>query len=379
MEIGIDISLAIGQRAGVGQYSFNLVKELAKLDQRNQYTLFPFFTHIYDPNFKKFDFPRGDNFKMKFENLSEEWVEALWRRSWIPKYKFLDGLDLFHSTTFCIPEGFNKRVISTIYDISFKTHSEFHTPGNIKHCDKGTKQAVEKADTIIAISEHTKRDLIEYYSCPAEKIVVIYLGYDERFQQIEDRRKKDQINAEYGLTRPFIFNVGSIEPRKNLIGLIRAYASLGKKYHQNFDLVISGGQGWLNTEIYKEVEKLKMSDSVKFIGYVDDEDLPYLYNSAEVFAYPSFYEGFGLPILEAMACGCPVITSNVSSMPEVGGHAVSYIDPKDTETIKKALESVLGDKKKQSNMTRNGLEQAKKFSWTKCAQKTFKIYESVNR
>ena len=166
MEIGIDISLAVGQRAGVGQYSFNLVKELVKLDQKNEYTLFPFFIYIYNLDFKKFDFPRGENFKMKFENLSEEWIETLWRRSWIPKYKFLDGLDLFHSTTFCIPEGFNKKMISTIYDISFKTHPKFHTPANIKHCDRGTKQAVESADTIIAISAHTKNNLIKHYTTP---------------------------------------------------------------------------------------------------------------------------------------------------------------------------------------------------------------------
>lgn len=377
MEIGVDVSLAVGQKAGVGQYSFNLVKELAKLDIKNQYTLFPFFTHIYDMDFKKFDFPRGENFKMKFENLSDEWIEMLWKKSWIHKYKFLDGLDLFHSTTFCIPEGFKGKVVSTIYDVSFKTHPEFHTAGNIKHCDNGTKQAIERADKIIVISEHTKNDLVEHYSCPEEKIVVTHLGCDSKFRLIENEEKKTEMAAKYGLKKPFIFNVGSIEPRKNIIGLIRAYAGLKDSYREEFDLVIAGGRGWLNSSIYKEVEKLEINDNVKFIGYVDEEDLPYLYNLAEVFVYPSFYEGFGLPILEAMVCGCPVITSKVSSMPEVGGEAVLYVDPKETGIIKEALESLLDDEKKRGEMIDVGFKQVKNFSWEKCAKQTLAVYNSL--
>lgn len=375
MEIGIDISLAVGQRAGVGQYSFNLVKELAKLDLENQYTLFPFFTHVYDLDFKKFDFPRGENFRMKFENLSEEWIDTLWNKLWIPKYKFLDGLDVFHSTTFCFPNDFKGKVVSTIYDVSFRTHPEFHTTANIVHCDRGTKQAVEMADVIIVISEHTKKDLIKYYNCPAEKIVITYLGYGDRFKFIDDEQKKKEVSDKYGIKKPFVFNVGSIEPRKNIVGLIKAYAGLESRHRNNFDLVISGGKGWKNSDIYKEVEKLKIGDNVKFIGYVDDDDLPYLYNSAEVFVYPSFYEGFGLPVLEAMACGCPVITSNTSSLPEVGGDAALYIDPNKIETISKALESILDSEEKKKQMIKEGFEQAKKFSWKKCAEETLVLYK----
>lgn len=377
MEIGIDISLAVGDRAGVGQYSFNLVRELAKFDKENRYTLFPFFTHIYNDEFKKFDFLRGENFKMKYENLSKEWIDCLWRRSWIPKYKFLNGLDLFHSTTFCFPDGFKGKVVSTIYDVSFKTHPQFHTKENIDHCERGVKQAVEKADRIIVISKHTKKDLIEYYNCPEEKIVVTYLGCDERFKVIEDSGQIEAVKKKYKIDKPFIFNVGSIEPRKNISGLIEAYSTIDEKYRKSFDLVIAGGKGWLNSDIYRRVGELKLKDRVKFIGYVDDEDLPYLYNAAEVFAYPSFYEGFGLPILEAMACGCPVIASNVSSMPEVSGDATILINPEKTDMLKIAIESVLKNDSKRKSMKKKGLKQAGKFSWEKCAKETLAIYNSL--
>lgn len=375
MKIGIDVSPAVGDRTGVGQYSFNLVKELAKIDKENQYTIFSFFTYIYNEEFKKFDFNRDKNFKFKFENLSREWIDYLWRKLWIPKCKFLDGLDLFHSTTFCFPDDFSGKIISTIYDVSFKTHPQFHEQANIEHCERGVKQAIEKADKIIVISGHTKKDLIKYYNCPEEKIVITYLGCDERFRVLDGSEKISAIKKKYKIDKPFIFNVGSIEPRKNISGLMEAYSILENKYKKSFDLVIAGGKGWLNSGIYKKKEELNLAGNVKFIGYVDDDDLPYLYNSAELFVYPSFYEGFGLPILEAMACGCPVITSNSASMPEVSGDAAILIDPEKTDMLETAIESVLKNRGKHKSMKEKGLKQAEKFSWTKCAQETLRVYK----
>lgn len=378
MKIGIDISLSPGDKAGVGTYSQQLVKNLSILDKKNDYTLFPFFHHIFDPNFKKITPPAGaQNMKVKFSELPFDWVEYLWKKSWIPRSKFLNDLDLIHITTFVMPPDFKGKIVSTIYDITFKIHPEFHTPENIAHCDKGTREAVEKADAIITISKNSKEDLIKHYGCDPQKIHVTLLAGDEHFKPCDNYERKEAVRKKYRLQKPFILNVGTVEPRKNVLGLIKAYLTLPEKIQTEFELVIAGGKGWLNSDIFDFIKKNKLENKVRFLGFVDDEDLPIIYNLAKIFVYPSFYEGFGLPVIEAMSGGCPVICSNISSMPEIGKEAAELINPHDFHQIGQSLKTLLKDEKKLGKMKEKGLKHAKNFSWKKCARQTLDIYEKL--
>jgi glycosyltransferase involved in cell wall biosynthesis len=374
MKIGLDISLTIGEKAGVGYYTYNLVKNLAKIDKINNYILYPFYYYIFHPEFKEAFCPEQKNFKLNLEWLSKKTITKLWFSNKIPKEWFFPKVDVLHSTTFCVPTKGYKKIIATIYDVSFLTHPEFHIEENIAHCFKGTSDAVKHADKIIAISRNTKNDLIKYFNCDPAKIAVTYLGANKRFVPINDKYQTETIKKKYGIKNKYIFNLGSIEPRKNISGLIEAYAMLPNELKNEYDLVIAGGKGWKNSGIYNMVKQLHLTEYIAFIGFVDDDDLPYLYNEASVFVYPSHYEGFGLPVLEAMACGCPVISSNISSIPEVVGEAGILINPTDTEELKENIKKVLVDVSLAKEMSRRGIIQSQKFNWENCAKKTLGIY-----
>ncbi len=381
MKIGIDISLSVGQPAGVGVYSSQLVQGLAQLDHVNEYTLFPFFYYIMHPDYKQLNIVSQYNFKNKFQHLSKVWIDYLWNTSDLDRSDILGSLDILHSTTFCVPSNIKSKLVVTIHDISFETHPQFHVKTNIDHCRNGTLDAVRCADKIIAVSEHTKRDLILYFQCDAEKIAVIYHGSNTILKRTIDKDIFQPICQKYYIYKPYIFNVGTIEPRKNILSLIKAYAGLSPQLQAQYDLVIAGGRGWLDDSIFEFVKEKNLQEQIKFLGYVSDHELASLYSNAEVFVYPSFYEGFGFPILEAMACGAPVICSNTSSMPEVGGDAALYIDPtqKDqgVQNIQSYLEQLLGQSKELENLRTKSLKQAKNFSWKNCAQKTLELYQSI--
>lgn len=380
MNIGIDVSLVPGSRAGVGTYAYNLVKYLARLDSSHVYTLFPFFYHIYHPDFKSTTIPLKNSaqFHYKFEHLSKEWVDYLWHNPNIDKKEILGNLDILHSTTFCVPLDFSGKQVVTIYDVSFVTHPQYHQKANIDHCFKGTKDAVEVADTIIAISEHTKRDLIEHFHCPEEKIVVTPLGYDREFYYpISNHEHIKPVLDRYKITSPYIFALATVEPRKNMDGLIMAYDALPPEIKNRYLLVIGGGKGWLDNRIYDLVQEKNLQEKVKFLGYVEEDDLRYLYSGATCFAFPSHYEGFGLPPLQAMACGCPSIIANNSSLVEVAGDAALLVDSSNIESITNALIQLLTDKTLAQSLSKKGIEQANKFSWEKCAEQTLAIYNSL--
>ena len=337
MRIGIDISLTIGEKAGVGNYCHNLVRSLGTIDQKTSIS-YSLSIIIYSIRTSKKQTVRPiKTFTVNLHWLSKKIIDYLWKSKRVPRRWFFPAVDVLHSTTFCVPKTGYKKLVVTIYDVSFLTHPEYHLDENIAHCHKGTLEAVQYADKIIAISEHTKKDLIHYYHCDPKKIVVTLLGVDERFKPLDDAARIDTAKKKYGITKKFIFNIGSIEPRKNISGLVEAYAMLPDQIQEEYDLIIGGGKGWKNSTLYETVVRLKLEDRVKFIGFVDDEDLPYLYNGATIFVYPTFYEGFGLPVLEAMACGCPVISSNVSSIPEVVGAGGLLVNPEKTNEIAAAM------------------------------------------
>ncbi len=332
MKIGIDISLATGEKTGVGYYTANLVDALAKIDTINEYLLYPFFYHMYCPDFRSYFSPPQKNFHLHWEKIYKKILARMPGKLpgkamsgfWyipVPKKWFLGDVDILHSTTFSSPRDHYGKLVTTIYDISFLTMPECHTERNRRFCLKGTLDAVRYADCIIAISNHGKQELIKYFDVDPDKIVVTHLAAKDIFAPC-GMEEQNRVLKKYRISRDFIFFVGSFEPRKNIVTLIRAYANLPENIKMQHPLVIAGGKGWLNFEIDALIKSLP-PDQIRRIGYVDEQDLPGLYSAAAVFVYPSLYEGFGLPILEAMSCGAPVITSNTSSMPEISGDAVS--------------------------------------------------------
>ncbi len=381
MNIGIDISLVPGSRAGVGTYSYNLVKYLAQLDSPFKYTLFPFFYYIYHPDFKAVDIPlqHAEQFRYKYKNLPKQWIDYLWNDSRISRATLLGDIDLLHSTTFSTPTGYKGKWISTIYDVSFYTHPQYHQKANIEHCLGGTIDAVKYAEKIIAISEHTKRDLMEHFHCPEEKIVVTPLGYDRAYYYpVHDKEEIQRVVNKYGVSGQYIFALGTVEPRKNIDGLIMAYDMLPQEIKHQYQLVIGGGKGWLDGKIFDLLKERKLEGRVKFIGYVDENDLRYLYSGATCFVFPSHYEGFGLPLLQAMACGVPVITANNSSLLEVAGDAALLVDAGNIDTITDALLQLLMDPALVKDLRKKGLAQAESFSWDGCARKTLAVYNSIS-
>jgi glycosyltransferase involved in cell wall biosynthesis len=378
MKVGLDVSLVAGERAGGGEYAYQLARALPRVDPSVSYLLYPVFYYIVHPEYPKAELPEAANMRVAFQGLLPRDVMSFWRPDGPAMFKewLLGPVDLVHSTTFCVP-SFRlrpKRLVVTIYDLSFITHPELHLPANVAHCLAGTRLAIEQADAIIAISEHTRRDLLERLAAPAERITVTPLAHDPGFARVTDGRRLAAARKRYGLPEHFVLFLGALEPRKNLLRLLEAYAALPAGLRQDVGLVVAGMSGWLNDPIRGRVAELGLDRSVHFAGYVDAGDLSALYSLATALAYPSLYEGFGLPVLEAMACGTPVLTSNVSSLPEVAGEAAMLVDPADVESIAAGLRELLESASRRAALAALGTARAATFSWDRCARQTLEVY-----
>jgi glycosyltransferase involved in cell wall biosynthesis len=259
--------------------------------------------------------------------------------------------------------------------LSFVRVPETASPRLKTYLDAVVPRSVARADHILADSQATKDDLIDLYNTPPEKITVQLSGVDQRFQRVNDTGEQTAIRQKYNLgDRPYIFACGTVQPRKNYSRLIEALARLRA---QNYDLnlVIAGGKGWLEDPMYATIRNTDMSDYVHLIGFADDADLPALYSAAACFALPSLYEGFGLPVLESMACGTPVVTSQISSLPEVAGDAALMIDPYDLEQLTTALIRLIDDQTLQAQLIEAGLRRAGQFTWKTAAQHLKRVYD----
>ncbi len=382
MKIGIDCSNVPGNRTGTGEYTLNLVRALSRIDRENSYLLYPFFYHVINPEYKKVRLPTNNNFKvLDCLPATPSYLRRIFHITLKSLFteEMLGDVDIVHSTTFCAPRfrDRKKRLVVTIYDLTVITHPECHKKLNILHCRKGIKDAIRYADAIIAISEHTKKDLVDIAGAPQDLVTVTPLAADSDLVPVREKNRLETVRKKYKLPGRYILFLGTLEPRKNVATLIRAYAALPAGLKDEVRLVIAGARGWMNTPVHDTLEKLGLMERVTFTGYVDRTDLAALYSMAECFVYPSLYEGFGLPVLEAMACATPVITSKTSSMPEVAGSAARLIDPLDEEDLARALEEILENKELQGRMTAEGLEQAKRFSWERCAKETLDVYKKV--
>lgn len=370
--IAIDYTAAARQRAGIGRYTRSLVRALARLDTTSPYTLFIPRDAQYVDDLRAFP----QNFRSATAPLNERYMVALWQRAHIPLpiELFTGASDIFYSPDFVLPPTRARKKILTVHDLSFKRMPETAVPKLSWYLEGAVPRAVARADLILADSDATRQDLIELFHTPPDRVQTLYSGCDPMFHPITDKGELDRVRAAYHLEKPFLLNVGTVEPRKNLVRLIQAFSQL--PHRQDLELLIAGGRGWMYDEIYAAPEKFGVKGQVRFLGFTPDADLPALYSLAEMVVYPSLYEGFGLPVLEAMACGAAVVTSNNSSLPEVAGDAALLIDPHDTQALTWAISRFLDDHQWRSIMQHKALARAKKFSWDKSARQLQAAFQS---
>jgi glycosyltransferase involved in cell wall biosynthesis len=286
------------------------------------------------------------------------------------------GIDLFHATEHLLPKLARARSVFTLHDTAYLRFPEYHLARNRIYLRTMMPRFLRRADRIIAVSENTRRDALRFYPLDQEKIEVIPEGVEERFRPDVGRDVVSRIRHRYTLPERFLLSIGTIEPRKNLSTLVEAYAALRPR-HPEVGLVIAGSRGWLYERFFEQLRSLGLEDRVIFTGHVPEDDIPALLNAAEVFAFPSEFEGFGLPPLEAMACGIPVVSSNAASLPEVVGDAGLLLPPRDVGGWVTALGRLLDDRQLRADLSARGLARARLFSWDTAARRTLEVYRSV--
>ena len=375
--IGVDVTSALTQGGGIGRYTRELIQAVAEQDPHNQYQLFSA-KLVTDPPVAD-PLPIAPNFEYKAAPLNERWLYRLWYRARmpLPVQAVLGGLDLFHSPDFVLPPVLgNIPTLLTVHDLSFVHFADVYVPSLVSYLNKVVPWSVRRATHILADSEATKRDLVEIYDVSAEKITTLYAGVSPHFLPVTKEKQFRSVRQKYNLgSNPYIFSVGTVQPRKNYRMLIQAFAPLAKQFPHN--LAIAGGKGWLFDEILAEIEAQGLTGRVRFLGFVDDVDLPTLYSDATLFMIPSIYEGFGIPILEAMACGVPVVASNASCLPEVVGDAGMLLDPNDTQAWTETMRSLLTDATQRARLVGKGALQGRKFSWQKSAEQLIALYHQL--
>jgi len=385
MNIGIDLRvLARGTRTGVEEYTINLLSELLPLEPKINFKLF---YNAYQKVQLNYPWLSLNNVQLKDFRIPNRLFFMAARYAHQPKIdKLLGGFDLyFNPHFFTAPLSVGSKKIITFHDLSFERYPGFFSRRKRlwQRFLMAAQQEAKKADKIIAVSQSTKDDLINLYGLEPGKIRVIYSGVGKQFRPIKNGSVALKLTAQstvklkkkYNLPDRFVLYFGTIEPRKNLIGLIKAFELLkrqGKRGSQ-IKLVIAGTNGWLYKDILKTAQESKYRRDIIFTGFIEDKDKPYLYNLAELFVYPSFFEGFGFPPLEAMACGLPTIVSHTSSLPEVVGQGALMIDPYNIDELAWAMEMALTDSNLKERLIKKGIAQAKKFSWSKCARQTLKV------
>jgi len=374
--VGIDCSSVLDRKTGVGNYVHNLLLKLAEIDERNVYKLFFYsLRHLDRAKAAQYDFTYRETIMLR---TPKPFLDFLWFRLKFPSIEFFTGeVDIFHSD-FYSPLVRKGKSIITIYDMSFFAYPELQTR-TVQGWRNRVVESCQRASKIITISNFSKSEILKYVDMPEEKIKVIYPGVD--FKKKVVNMDEDGVLRKYKLSKEYILFVGTIEPRKNLENLARAFKLLRENgtYRNKYDLVIVGKLGWKYEAFFKTLGDLNIGDGVKFLGYIPDNELSIVYRRALLFVYPSIYEGFGLPVLEAMANEVPVITSNSSSLYEIaGGGAALLINPHKYKEIYEAIEGVLRDSELRSRLIKEGKKQVQRFSWIKTAEETLEIYKETH-
>ncbi len=381
MNIGINlVGFIPGAIGGVETYIRNLINCLQKIDHYNDYVL------LCDDHYAKEFELFNRSFRMQSINYTQPSLMWLLRgvlRNAVnidilrPVYNRLE-LDVIHHP-FSILNPMETRIpaVLTFLDMQHEYFPQFFSPREMKMRKEFYRPSAEQATRIIAISSHVKSSLVERYGISSEKIDVVYLGCDDRYKKYDDEDMLHTIRLKYGLDRPFMYYPAATWPHKNHKMLLAAVGLLKEKYLFDGQLVLTGIAKKSNDEILQEITRLKLDDTVKILGYIPYEDLPYLYNMARLLVFPSLFEGFGIPLVEAMACGCPIVCSNATSIPEVVGDAGVIFDPFSPEDMAEKIWQLWNDDVKLQDMRIRGMERAKLFSWDNTARQTIEVYRKA--
>lgn len=373
MQVIINGIPLLSPRSGVGNYVYQNSKAMQNLTKK--WDIFFYYgiqwsTHLKDRPIEPFVSARKFIRRLgKAYPLYRHTLDLLFRIGQI-KRKF----DLYHETNY-FPMHFDGPTVLTVHDLSFYLYPETHPKERIHHMERYFYPRLDRISHFITVSNAIKHDMIKLLNIPEHKIAVTYEGVEEEFKPILDNALPGSL-SKYGVNPgSYILYVGTLEPRKNIKNLLKAYSCLPEFLRGKYPLVLAGGLGWLMEGLDKEIRRLGISTSTIKTGYVPREDLPSLYNGASIFVYPSLYEGFGLPPLEAMACGTPVITSNVSSLPEVVGDAGILVHPEDVNKLSEEMEDLITNPERRHCLSRKGIERAKLFTWERCALQTLGVYD----
>jgi len=372
MIIGIDGNEAnVSRKVGVSVYTYELICGFKKIANKDLQF------NIYLRNNPLPDLPSEN----KYFRYQLVWGKFLWSQIFLPLNLFFKRqTDVFFSPAHYVPRYYSKPLIVTIHDLSYFYYPDEFLKKDLYKLQNWTKHALLKAKKIIAVSKATKKDIVKFYKIPDDRIEVIYNGYQKtQISNAESQMSKKNGSTEiknFNLIKKYILFVGTLQPRKNIITLIKAF----KKFyasHQEFKLIIAGRKGWLYDEIYDQVNQIGLKNEVIFTDYISDKELIELYKKAFCFIMPSFYEGFGIPILEAMSFNCPVIASFASSLPEIGGDACLYFNPNDENDLLDKINNLLENESLRNELINKGKERIKLFSWKSCVEKTLAVIQSA--
>jgi len=401
MTIGIDASRAFKQeKTGVERYAYNIIENLIKADSENQYILYSrdSLVDFLDSRVKPKDDTTGGNDKKEGSKIRIKKLNWPFKYFWTQGRLSLEMLfkapDMLFVPASSMPIIHPKNTVAVIHDVGFMKYPEAYSKWQLAYLKWSTKFAAKHAKKIITISEFSKQEIIKYFSSSdkegnnlEDKIFITLLACDlEEFKIINNPERIKNILRKYKIDTPYILFVGRLEAKKNILNIVKAFAKISHELDSSLrsdpfrmtknriKLVLAGAKGLDWSRVKNFIKDNSLQKDIILTGYVADEDLPYLYSGADLFLFPSLYEGFGMPVLEAMACGTPVITSNNNSLPEVAEEAAVLVDPSDTKLMADKISEVLQDNNLREKLKQAGLKQAQKFSWRKCAEKTLEIF-----
>lgn len=374
MRIAINTLPLLDGKAGAERYTKNLITQIAKYDTENEYFLLlsglnkPYY-EVEDKQFHNIVFNLNPRIKT---------ARILREQLYLPRVLKHLSVDLLFSPCNIGPKLTAVPLVITLFDLHWLFFPELFNPLKLFYLKRALKWSVHKAQAVITISQNSKNDILRIYKIPQEKVKVTYVGLDPIFKREGADKNFAFLKNKYGIIDKYFLYVGQFHKRKNLMGLLKAFLDLKTERRIDHQLVLVGGDGDGSSEVKEFLNKMDLKD-VLVTGCIPDQEVSQLYNSAECLIYPSFYEGFGMPVIEAMACGCPVVTSRTSSLPEVAGDAAILVDPYRVEDIVRGILDVINKPELRQQMIRKGFKQAQKFSWEKTARETVMVFENVFR
>lgn len=371
MKVGIDGRAAKWYRGtGIGTYTYQLISSLNKIDRLNDYLLFM-------PESSNVDISFNKNFNIR--NITEGNDSNFWDEVNIPNILVDKDVELYHvpQNGVGLPKGKNCPFVITLHDVIPIKMPETVGENYLRIFNEEMHCILSNCDGIITVSNYSRQDIGKAFNFPLEKIFVTHLAAEDIYRPLDKSSCKNILKSKYGIDNDFLLYVGGFSPRKNIVGLIEAFSRLISKYKKDIKLVIVGRQGKSYSTYKNRAQELHIEDNVLFPGFIPIEDLPLFYNASELLAYPSFYEGFGLPPVEAMACGTPVIASNVTSIPEVLGDSAIFINPQNIDELSSSMIRVLSDENFRENMILKGLVRSSELNWDKTALDTIIAYNKI--